>query len=336
MLKIAIVGAGVAGSYLANLLSKEHDIEIFEMKPKDKWWTVCAWGTSEPFIKDLVKKVGLDFEDYVLHKGKEMVVLIGNQELRIKLIGLVTYDKHRLTYDLIKDKKVQWGVQIMSPEQLNDYDLIIDATGFHRRLLPSIENDISIPSLEYQVRSYKLPYNDFVIRPYQGLSGYWWFFPLGDNTAHVGAGDYYGKYKGELEQFIKKYDCEVIRKIGRPVRVTPPKCCQPFYLGKVVGVGESIGTVYPLLGEGIIPSMQCAEIFVENFGNLEDYRKEVLKRFSIYYTVYKFIRAKLFNDFNLPKMLPTLISIFTYMKKNQTRYGIKVNLSDFLNIVTKL
>jgi len=27
--------------------------------------------------------------------------------------------------------------------------------------------------------------------------------------------------------------------------------CKPFYKGKVVGVGESIGTVYPLLGEGI-------------------------------------------------------------------------------------
>jgi len=43
--------------------------------------------------------------------------------------------------------------------------------------------------------------------------------------------------------------------------------CLPFYKGKVVGVGESIGTVYPILGEGIIPSMMCADIFVKNLGD---------------------------------------------------------------------
>ena len=44
--------------------------------------------------------------------------------------------------------------------------------------------------------------------------------------------------------------------------------CQPFTVGKVVGVGESIGTVYPMLGEGIIPSMQSVELLVENLDDL--------------------------------------------------------------------
>lgn len=335
-MRIAIVGAGVAGAYLANILPKEYKVDIYEMKEKEKWWTVCAWGTSEPFISELVRKAGFKFEDYVLHRGRSMVVKINDEELRIKLIGLVTYDKHKLTEDMLEGHNVFWGKQIKSREQLSDYDIVVDSTGFHRSLLPKIKDDISIPSVEYQVKSENLPYDDFVIKPYPGLTGYWWYFPLGNKTAHVGAGDYYGKYRGELENFIREYRCEVIRKIGRPVRVSPPSKCLPFYTNGVVGVGESIGTVYPLLGEGIIPSMQCASIFAENIEDMEAYTNAVLKHFSIYTNVYNFIRAKLFNKFNIVKMFPTLLSVFLYMKKSQTRYGLEVRLSDFFKIVTKL
>ena len=47
--------------------------------------------------------------------------------------------------------------------------------------------------------------------------------------------------------------------------------------GKVVGVGESIGTVYALLGEGIIPSMQCVDIFLENMHDFKAYEKAIEK-----------------------------------------------------------
>jgi flavin-dependent dehydrogenase len=335
-LRIAIVGAGVAGAYLANIIPSEHKVDVYEMKEKEKWWTVCAWGTCEPYIAELVKKAGFSFQKYVLHRGKKMSVKVGNKEIEIKLIGLVTYDKHELTKDMLEGKNVFWGKKIENKEQLKGYNMVIDATGFHRTLLPKIKNDIYIPSVEYQVKSESLPYDDFVIKPYSGLSGYWWYFPLGDNMAHVGAGDYYGKYRGELEEFIKKYRCEVIRKIGRPVRVSPPSECLPFYDDSVVGVGESIGTVYPLLGEGIIPSMQCAEIFVRNINNMKSYEKEVLRHYEIYTKVYRFIKAKLFRQFNIVKMFPTLLSVFMYMKRNERRYGLEVKLSDFFKIVTKL
>ena len=77
-MKIAVVGCGVAGSYLLNRIPPEHEVEAFEMREKDKWWAVCAWGTSEPFISDLVKKAGLNFEDYILFRGKRMIVDPGN------------------------------------------------------------------------------------------------------------------------------------------------------------------------------------------------------------------------------------------------------------------
>jgi flavin-dependent dehydrogenase len=336
-LRIAVVGTGVAGAYLLNRIPSEHQVEGFEMRAEEKWYTVCAWGTSEPFIKGLVKKAGFDFDDYVLHRGRKMIVDLGDEKLEINLRGLVTYDKHRLTHDMIKGKKINWGAQIKEVDgNFKDFDMVVDATGLHRSLLPKVKGDLVIPSLEYQVKSKELPYDDFVIRPYENITGYWWYFPLGDGMAHVGAGDLHGRYRGELDEFVKKYHCEVIRRIGRPVRVTPPLRCQPFFEGKVVGVGESIGTVYPMLGEGIIPSMQCVNLFVDNMNDKEAYRKAVLEKFAIYAKVYDFVKSKIDDKFSMMRMWPTLLSIYWYMHNNTERYGLETNLSDFYKIATRL
>jgi flavin-dependent dehydrogenase len=154
--------------------------------------------------------------------------------------------------------------------------------------------------------------------------------------AHVGAGDLRGRYRYELDDFVKKYHCEVVRRIGRPVRVTPPARCEPFFDGKVWGVGESIGTVYPMLGEGIIPSMQCVNLLVDHLGDKEGYRKAVLEHFAVYAKVYDFIKAKIDGKFSLMRMWPTLLGIYRYMHSNETRYGLEVHLSDFYKIATRL
>ncbi len=327
----------MAGAYLLNRIPSEHQVEAFEMRSEENWYTVCAWGTSQPYIRDLVKMAGFNFDDYVLHKGKKMVVQLDGEELEIPLKGLVTYDKHQLTHDMIKGKNVHWGSQIKEQDgHFDNFDIVVDATGLHRSLLPKIQGDIVIPSLEYQVKSKELPYDDFVIRPYEGITGYWWYFPLGDGMAHVGAGDLRGRYRGELDEFVKKYHCEVVRRIGRPVRVTPPKLCEPFFDGKVVGVGESIGTVYPMLGEGIIPSMQCVNLFVDHLGDKEGYRKAVLEKFAVYAKVFDFVKAKIDGNFSMLRMWPTLLAIYRYMHSNETRYGLKVRMSDFYKIATRL
>jgi flavin-dependent dehydrogenase len=336
--KLAVVGTGVAGAYLLNRLPAVVEAEAFEMRTEKNWYTVCAWGTSQPFISDLVKKAGFNFDDYVLHKGKNMVVdLGGGEEVNIPLRGLVTYDKHKLTEDMLKGKKVHWGAQVKEADgNLSEFDSVVDATGLQRSLLPKVKEDLLIPSLEYQVKSKDLPYDDFVIKPYPGLTGYWWYFPLGEGMAHVGAGDLRGRYRYELDEFVKKYNCDVLKRIGRPVRVTPPKFMEPFFDGKVTGVGESIGTVYPMLGEGIIPSMQCVDLYVDHLGDREGYRRAVLDHFAIYAKVYEFVKAKVEGRFSLPRMLPTLLSIFLYMQGNERRYGLQTRLTDFYKIVTRL
>jgi flavin-dependent dehydrogenase len=45
-------------------------------------------------------------------------------------------------------------------------------------------------------------------------------------------------------------------------------------------VGESIGTVGPLGGDGNLYAMQCAEMLFENLCDLEKYQEEVLRRYE--------------------------------------------------------
>ena len=327
-MKIAIVGAGVAGSYLLNRL-EGHEVECFEMRPQDKWYTVCAWGTSEPYIAEMVKKAGFNFSDYVLHRGKKMTVDTGNGTFDIPLSGLVSYDKHKLCEDMLKGHTVHWGTQIKQLDgRFADFDIVVDATGMQRALLPRVKNDMIVPCIEYQVRSDKFPWDDFYIKPYPGLTGYLWYFPLWNGTGHIGAGELHGGYKGEIEAMLKKYDCEVIRKIGRPVRIMPPSHCLPFSDGKAVGVGESIGTVFPMLGEGIIPSMQCAELFIEHMDDMQAYEEAVLKHTEVYTKGYRFVKSKMDGEFSLARSLPGLLSVYLFMHGNERRFGMKTRMSD--------
>lgn len=332
-MKIAIVGMGVAGSYLAARLRDEHKVVGFERLPKDKFDAVCAWGTSIRGIERFVRNVGLRFDDYILHKGREMRVDLFGRQFYIKLGGLCSFDKPRLIQDIAEGSDVNYGRLITRNDKLGEYDLVVDASGLSRPLLPKVKNDIFIPCLQYKVKYREKPFDDFYIRPFPGLTGYLWYFPLGDGYAHVGAGDFRKRHVGELASFLRKYPCEVIKKTGRAVRITPPSLCRPFSLGRVVGVGESIGTVYPMLGEGIIPSLQCADILIDNLYDLNSYEKAVLKKFSIYDSVFSFIHSKLTNTFNIASQFKNILSIFLHMRFNEARYGLEIRFKDVLKVV---
>lgn len=331
MRKIAVVGLGVAGSYLVSKLSHEYEVAGFERCDYENCYPPCAWGTSSIEMQRLLSSIGLNFEDYILYKGKEMCVDLGNSRFWIKLRGLCTFDKLSLERDLVDGHDTKFGVHIRSAEQLGDeYDLIIDSTGFSRALLPKIDKDYVIHTLEYKVKYSKMPIDDFYIKPMR--AGYLWFFPLGDSYAHVGCGDYFGKQKYFLDSFMREHGGEIVKVVGRPLRITPPSMCQPYYAGKVVGVGESIGTVFSVLGEGIISSLRCAEIFSKNVEDPEAYTAEVLRKFSPYKEVFDVVADKIRGNFSFVRDFPKLLKVFRYMKREEEHCGVEIKMADIIKI----
>jgi len=337
-MKVAVVGIGVAGAYLMNQLSSNHDIHVvgFERMEEKNHDAVCAWATCENIMKDYAKKCGLDFENYILHDGKKMTVDIDdNRNICVNLKGMISYDKLKLIQDMIKGTNIVYNKVPQKSTLEQEFDLIIDSTGFHRHYLPKLKDELWIPCIQYKVKyDNTSPFDDFYLKAFPSLSGYFWYFPLDNGYAHIGSGDFRRKHTNEfLEYFLKKYNCTIIKKVGRPVRITPPSKCLPFNDGKkTVGVGESIGTVYPLLGEGIIPATICAELFINNINNLTNYYNDVLNHFKIYSLVYNFIKMKISNNFNILKNFIDLLKIYNHMKKNENRYGMEIDIMNMFKL----
>src|SRR5918998_6113450 len=331
-MNFAIAGAGVAGSYLGNMLQKRgHDVEVFEASNKEHHWPVCAWGASRHMLEKFSNQAGIDFSNYIFHVGQVLKMeLPNNNEESLKLKGLVTYNKYGWETDLLKNVKVTYGAKVTREAFAFDkYDYIIDCTGLHRSLLPKSGQDFLIPAYEYLLENVRGEDNFYVIG-YKGAKGYFWYFPLGNGRGYMGAGDIEKKYYG-IEAFFEQHpEAKVIKKIGRPIRLAPSKRMEPFFEGNVIGVGESIGCVFPMLGEGIIPSLICSDIFLEvlDEGNMFDYNgytDRILKKFGYYHDVYKIVRLKMSGSLNTIKHFKLLMRMYTNMKRDEQRFGFEVS-----------
>lgn len=337
-MKIAVAGIGVAGAYLMNRLSSMRDVQVigFERMPEEQHDAVCAWATCKNVMSGLAKNCGLNFDDYVLHDGRHMKVDLGDKDhVDLKLKGMVSYDKLKLIRDMIKGTDIKYGRAPRKEELEPDFDLIIDATGFHRNYLPRLQNETWIPCVQYKVRydNGKEPFDDFYLKAFPSMTGYFWYFPLGNGYAHVGAGDFAKSHNQFVDEFMRRHKCEVIKKVGRPVRLSPPASCEPFTdARKCIGVGESIGTVFALLGEGIIPATWCADLFVKNMHDLKAYRDAVLEKFKVYSLVFKFVQLKIQGRFSMVRHAADMMWIYNHMKREEDRFGMEVKMADMLKV----
>ena len=323
-MKIAIVGMGVAGSYLINQLSRTHDVTGYERYPKERFECVCAWGTSKDYIRRFAKDCDIDFDDHILHEGRTILTSVSGMTIRSRTCGLVSFDKHSLLEKMRHGHKIHYGSWVRSEQDLKGYDLVIDATGL-RVLLPKIQShELRIPCVQYRVKYERPPFRDFYIEILEGMGGYLWYFPLGGNWAHVGAGDLNHNHVQAIEAFFDRYGGEREKIVGRPIRLCPPRYCQPFQSGNVVGVGESIGTVFPLLGEGIIPTLECSELLVKNIGNLNRYRSQVLRKYAFYETAYNFLTPIFRGEISLLEQATLSQAVMAHMMENQARYGVEL------------
>ena len=101
-----------------------------------------------------------------------------------------------------------------------------------------------------------------------------------------------------------------------------------------MGVGESIGTVFPLLGEGIIPSTWCAELFLKNMGDAKAYRDSVIEKFRMYALAFKFVKLKIAGKFSMARHGMEMLKICRHMKSEEERYGMLVSMADMLKLST--
>ena len=304
-LRVQVCGAGMAGSYLYMLLSKDFDVGIKDVRAEPD--CRCAWGIAYKQAKKLYREIGIDLDEYVLLKPKYAVA----NGIKIKNRNIVIFDKKRLLEDLweqIEFKEIR-------------ADLYVDATGYKRALLPKL-NDRLYPTIQ-MIEEHDAEEN---IYAYARRTGYAWAFPLGNNRWHIGAGDLNETRALELiERLRQEYGFDERDKICRcksKIRILPPSKCRPFVSGNIVGVGEAIGCVSGL-GEGNAPALESAKILYECLINdeLGEYEKRILKEFKWIEEEHKFLEAiQSCKKFAVLLQLPRVINI---EKRRSAEYSIK-------------
>ena len=291
-MRIAIAGAGIAGSYLANLLgNKGIGTDLFDGMDHGTGCGCrsCGWGAPGSIARYL-DAVGLRMEDYLLEPMPVM-----HFDGLVAKTPLVTLDKPRLIQDLtcgIGIKKNNLGA-----EEAGEYDIIVDATGISRAFLPPCNADLTLPTLQDRVVVDPHGESEFPAGVYgnqvPGL-GYVWVFPLGNNRYHIGAGGigldhldtildrFYADNAGTFS-FTRLCRCRGVIRVASPYYSTPifTREVRPDGTSRLtVGVGESIGTVAPFTGEGIGFSLDCAAVLAETWPYPERYAGRVLTRFA--------------------------------------------------------
>ncbi|MFH0904262.1 MAG: hypothetical protein V1854_03630 [Methanobacteriota archaeon] len=271
-MKITIAGAGISGAYMYRLLDLwGHDVTIFDIEHKTNCGiNPCAWGTSKGF-EDLVKKAGLNSNDYILRRFDHVWL----DEIKIKAY-MLTIDKPKLIKDLLGGAEIKYT--LYGPSR-HDYDRIIDATGVSRAFLPLIDNDLISPCYQYRRVSNEPAEMHFKV----SKIGYAWSFPLSDKEFHVGAGSLVMdpiKILKDMDWLPKANQTGVKCACCSKVRQTAPRGSRPFVHENVWGIGEAIGCVAPMLGDGIIHGMRSAWFLLDNIDSPADYERTILREFA--------------------------------------------------------
>jgi flavin-dependent dehydrogenase len=314
-LKIAIIGAGMTGAYLYRLLrGRGHTVSIFDKRLGTRCGlTPCAWGTSRGF-RELVTDSGLDPSHYIFQRF-DYIVLEG---LRLKA-DLMTFDKQRLIKDLLLDAEVDY-----SPPDLGGFDRIIDATGVARALLPPLKDDLILPCIQYRLKTELLLDNRIKL----GRIGYAWCFPLSDREYHLGCGSLLADPRTVLKglNWMDERDTQkVLCACEGGIRLTAPVYSQPFVAagtaGEVWGVGEAIGCVAPLAGDGIVPGMKNVQLLLKWWNDPAGYTRAVLKEFD-------WMKPERGVVDKLRKNRSLGLNDARVLKKNSRRMGMQVGLKE--------
>ena len=275
-MRIAIVGAGVGGRALYRLLEIEggNDVEIFDIKQTTKCGiSPCGWGVcTQDFRKvheDLQMQVQTIRDTYDVLQVDDMEVPC----------DLCTFDKPSFLDQICHPKHV-----IRDRPELAEYDLIVDATGSARAILPSITDDLKITCRQAKYKTSET--GKIAIFPSTSV-GYAWIFPLNCSMVHIGQGvmkwdpslgipPETHKAKSQCNVYGESPECACMSE----VRLLTPSYCKPIVHKNIVGVGEAAGCVGPMCGAGVVPAIRSAILLADNIDDLQRYEQMLISDFS--------------------------------------------------------
>lgn len=266
-MKIAIAGAGVAGSYIFRLLQRRgyKNVDLFDVRHKIACGIhPCGYGVDHNF-HFLSRISGLASSRYVVHMPTE-ITLEGRISAKTTVFMI---DKPKFIQDLRDGVEVRYDKIDRS-----GYDVLIDATGEARAYAPPLDHELMARVVQWRVRVKEPARTTFLAT--QGVPGYAWIMPLSHDgrELHLGAGCPVRTGPPARALTAKAFGGlgveDVICACGARIRLSGPDFDRVVH-GNVWAVGEAAGLVGPASGAGIVYAMRSGLHLVNHLGDQEKY-----------------------------------------------------------------
>ncbi len=275
-LKVAIIGAGTIGLYIADKLSEQgHYVSIFEKK-SDTSKKICSGLISERIWKFI------DYNpDFIKDEFNYCFVNFGS-----KTCKLIFSPKHYLIErDLINERLVsklkEKGVKIFFNNFIQElpsgFDKIIacdGATSIIRTILKSEKPDIFLGGRIFLDNKKGLK----DINTWSKEDGFFWAIPHRDKIEY-GVMGHPNELGNDFYQFLKDQGLEFEKRDIEYAII--PQGLVVSNNNKVVFCGDSAGMTKPWSGGGVIWGLTAADILIKNFPDFEKYNREIKNFFEI-------------------------------------------------------
>lgn len=324
-MKVAIVGAGIIGTYLAWRLAKKGlEVSVFEQKD-EIGGKVCSGLISRrlwhffPENKDLalneIKSANVHFpkKDIEIKFSPHMLVLDrkGLEHYAAKLAketGAKLFLGMKVANVLhVKGKKPQVVLERNNKKAFLEFDYIIGCDGANsivRKSLRLKEQKMRLGILAFG-KGKKNQMHD-AVEVFPTKNGFDWIIPRNSGEAEYGALENPAEAKRIFEQFCKKQKIKPEKVLAAAV----PEGLAVSSHSRIALCGDAAGLTKSWSGGGVIWGLTAAHMLARDFPNLGKYESQ-MKRFFGPRMLFSRIGLKLavFIGFHIPSILPKKIRI---------------------------
>jgi len=296
-MRVAIIGAGIVGSYLAWRLSGlGHRVTIFEQRTRTGK-QACSGLISERiwhFIPENKALVKHEISRAMLHLDKKTSSLI----FRPKMLVFNRPKLDRFVLSLAFDEGIRYVIEKVNKIPKN-YDFVIGCDG----ALSITRKELGLPDPSFKMgvvcRIEKKDNSDFV-ETWMLKDGFAWKIPRGDEIEY----GVLAPMESAKEEFLHFCIKQNIVPKKQHAAIIP----QGFVMSnhpRIALCGDSTGVTKPWSGGGVIWGLSAAEILVETFPDLIAYSRAFKRFFSRKLAISKFINGagRFFANY-LPQILP--------------------------------
>ena len=311
-MKIAIIGAGIAGTTCAEELHKlKHEVEIFEMIPKNGFTRPYQMEGSVHFFNNVP-----DLKPS--SKMKELEVNSKNIKLDLKgRIGFFYEVGGDKGIEAVKRKQVEkivpinYGVKINDKKELEkEFDIIVAADGFKSKIAYEARIRSTHPEkmgfgIGFTIEGdFKLEWMTILFDNHYAPRGYTYIIPFNKRQASLVSASiekviHVKTHRDRLEELAKKQGYEIIDEW---VDYETWYKFSTYHKDNLYVIGNAASLTEPAFGFGLKWAIKSAKLCAEAIDKKKNYnnliQKEILKEFEFWKKIRRFFEKADENDYD--------------------------------------